>query len=124
MFITKEILNVLRSCKTLTFVKRKNGITYLKCTDIYIDSLNAMIDKEYIIDAISKCNKFYLTKDIDVHGHIKTLISFLKVNDEISIKVFGQHNSPLTEYHMLVKRPDKRKEKHYDYLLDIFYGEC
>jgi hypothetical protein len=122
MIITKETLNALRSCQALTLVRRKNDITYLICEDIYIDSLNTKIKKEYVIEARNKYPSLYVTFYITFQENIKTLLSFLRVNDEISIALKDcpmDDDLKLIQIHMLIKRISKGKEKHYDFLLDV-----
>jgi hypothetical protein len=122
MLITKETLNALRSSKELTIVKRSNGITYLICKDIYIASLSTKIDKEYVIEARSKYPSLYVTFYLTVQENIKTLLSFLRVNDVISIALKDcpmDDDLKLIEIHMLIERNNKGKEKYYDFLLDV-----
>jgi hypothetical protein len=122
MIITKETLNALRSCGTLTFIRKNDGITYLICENIYIASLNTKIKKEYVIEARNKYPALYTTFYITYHENIKTLLSFLRVNDEISIALKDcpmDDNLKLIQIHMLIKRKHNNKEKHYDFLLDV-----
>lgn len=123
MFITKEILNAMRQCRELTLVKRNDGNTYVICNDIEIASINAKVDKEYVIEAKNPYSKFYETFYVGQQENIRTMLSFLKVNDDISIAIKDcpmDDDLKLIEIHLLIKRPSKsRYDKYYDFLLSV-----
>jgi len=121
MVITKEILTAMRNCRELTIIKRTNGVTYILCNKIEIPSLNTSVDKEYTIE--SRCNypKMYENYYVSQQENIQTVLSFLKVNDNISVAVRDcemDANLTLIEIHLLIVRNSKaQNEKYYDFLL-------
>jgi hypothetical protein len=123
MLISKKILHELQSCEKLSFAKMCDGFTYLVCENIYIASRNMKINERYVIEAENKYPALFVKFYLPCDENINTLISFLRVNDEISIALkdhpLYMDDLMLIEIHMLIERNNKGKEKHYDFLLDV-----
>lgn len=118
MLVTKENLNAMRRCKTLTLVRKADGYTYLLCKDIEVKSIDAKINKEYIIETHNKYPKLYDCYYVNQQSNIRTMLSFLKVNDNIRTNIVDcpmDDNINLIEIHLIVDR----NNKNYDFLLSV-----
>lgn len=118
MVITNEILKAMKLCDKLIFVKRNDNKFYMICDNITIKVLNTSVRREYSINALIKHPSFYEIYFVSQQENIRTVLSFLKTGDDITIVTKDcEMNKDLTliEIHMLIER----KEKHYDFLLSV-----
>jgi hypothetical protein len=123
MVISKEVINAMRACRRLTFVKRNDGKVYMICSDIEIKKLDVKIDKEYETDSDVRFDKFYETCYTSTLN-IETCLSFLKPNDSIYIradKVTLDDTTTFVEIHLRVRRlhPNAGPSKEFDFLLSV-----
>lgn len=126
MVISKEVLNAMRKCNRLVFVKRTDGKLYMICSDIEIKDLDVKVEKEYETDSDVRFDKFYATYYVknNTCGNIGTCLSFLKAGDNISFHVYDvklDETTTLVEIHLLVSRlsPSIGPSKKYDFLLSV-----
>lgn len=123
MVISKEVLNAMRLCRRLTFVKRDDGKVYMICSDIEVKKLDMKVEKEFETDSTIDYAKFYDTCYTSTLN-IETCLSFLKPNDSIYIradKVKLDDTTTLVEIHLRVRRlhPNAGPSKEYDFLLSV-----
>ena len=87
MIVTKEVLQSMKLAGALVFLKKSDDQYYIICDDMELKEYGVSIKKEFLIETINKYNKLYEIFYTSQSEHIQTMISFLRVNDSIKMRV-------------------------------------
>ena len=87
MLVTKEVLQSMKTAREIVFLKKTDGQYYIICGEIELKEYGVSIKKEFLIETINKYNKLYEIFYTSQSDHIQTIISFLRVNDSIKMRV-------------------------------------
>jgi hypothetical protein len=87
MLITKEIRNRLVLSDIISFIRKTDNRYYMICEDHAFQRKGVKIQKEFLIETVSNHDALYQRFYVSISDHIRTIISLLKLNDNITLRL-------------------------------------